>query len=159
MDFTNGRMNYSTNLANQTSTNFALSVTTSSPAQLTAMNVRYLVLTDGYAADNVQLIASYTTISGGFNVSSSNPVSKSIPIISFDTTGGVSSFVSIAGMDVSSNINNLLDLGVILTLPNSVTLQFTVSSTSSTPTLLTSLSLTYIVFNTGYFNRANFAAF
>ena len=123
------------------------------------MNVRYIVLTDGYAADNVQLLASSTTILGAFNISSSNPLTKTVTISSFNITGGVSSFVSIAGMNILSSANNLLDLGVTLTLPDAVTLQFTVTSTSSTSTLLEVIALTYIVFNTGYFNRPNFAAF
>ena len=158
MLFTNGRMNYATSLGNATSSTFSLSLSTSTPAQLTAIDVRYLVLTNSYAADNIQLLANTITITGNFSISSTQSTSATYNINNFNTTGGISSFVSIIGMDVTSSSGNLVNLGTTVST-QSTNLLFTVSSTSSTPTLMNSLTLSFVIFNTGYFNRANFAAF
>ena len=160
MTNSNGIMEFNAGITSSTSSNFNMAISSRVSGQINAVGLRYLVLTDAYAADNVNLVINNLQMTGSFNIDSANPISQSVTISGFNTTGtGISTFVSIVGMDTTSSSGaHVFDLGSTITI-NGTTFTFTVSSTSTTATSLTSITLQYIIYNTDYYNRANFASF
>ena len=112
------------------------------PTSISSVTLRYLVLSDSYAADNINLLASHLTISGGLNISSTTPATTTVTINNFNISGGVTTFVSIVGMDLgSTTASNVYDIGADIQMVNSTNFDIIVSSTSSIPTAFTTLSI------------------
>ena len=121
--------------------------------------MRYLVLSDSYAADNVNMIVNSGTFSGG-SISNSSSITLTVALPSgFNTTGGLSAFASIVGMDVSSQSNTSPMELYCTPTTNATTIIFTVTATQAIPTSFVSIVLQYLVYNTNFYNRANFASF
>ena len=111
------------------------------PTSISSVTLRYLVLSDSYA-DNINLLASHLTISGGLNISSTTPATTTVTINNFNISGGVTTFVSIVGMDLgSTTASNVYDIGADIQMVNSTNFDIIVSSTSSIPTAFTTLSI------------------
>ena len=155
----NGQMHFDTGITSSTNANFAFGVTTRTPTQLLALAIQYLVLTDSYAADDVNMHINNKVFGGG-SITSNNSIVHTVTLpTGFNITGGLSVFASIVGMDVSSQSTiSPMELHCTPTTSNT-TIIFTITANQATPTTFTSIVLQYIVFNTNYYNRANFAAF
>ena len=112
------------------------------PTSISSVTLRYLVLSENYAVDNINLFASHLTISGGINISSTTPASTTVTINTFNTSGGVTTFISIVGMDLgSTTASNVYDIKADIQMVNSTTFDVIVSSTSLIPTAFTTLSI------------------
>ena len=159
MTNSNGVMAFNAGITSTSSTGLGMSISSRVSGQINAVGLRYLVLTDNYAADNVNMVINNIVISGSLSISSTNPATSSVTFTNFNLSGGVSTFVSIVGMDTtSSSTAHVFDLGSSVS-NSGTTFTFTVTSTNSVPTTLASITLQYIIYNTGHFNRANFASF
>ena len=159
MTNSNGVMHFNAGIISSTNTDFNMGISSNVPGQINTVAMRYLVLTDSYAADNVNMVISNIALTGSFSLTSSSPISQSITVSTFNSSGtGVSTFVSVVGMDTTSaNVTTFeLDASVAV---NGTTFTFTVASTQTNAIAFSSITLQYIIYNTDYFNRANFASF
>ena len=66
----------------------------------------------------------------------------SFNISQFNDTGGVSTFVSLVGMDINStDATNVFDIGATVVLVNVTHIRITITSTSSVSTYMNSLDV------------------
>ena len=154
MTNSNGIMEFNAGITSASSTAFNMAVSSRVSGQINAVGLRYLVLTDTYAADNVNMVINNLHMTGSFSISSTTPATQTVSLTNFNLTGGVSTFVSIVGMDVTSSSGaHVFDLTSSVSNNATTTFTFTVSSTSATATTLASITLQYIIYNTNYFNN------
>ena len=161
-----GRLEFSPSISAFTSTYFTFSLSTTMPSSISNLSFRFLIIAGQYAPDNTNFRISQYPITGattGTNISANN--SGSIPVTlspTFNTTGGVSTFVSIFGLDVSSNnpsSNYLFDIGLSVQVDSATQITLTIYSDSATSTLMRKVVVYVILINDGFFNRNNFAGF
>lgn len=124
------------------------------PSHIKLLHYRVLILTSSYSAwNNSNIIIVEAPIALNKNISSSTYhleiVSLAYPL---NSTGTLTSFVSLVGLHLKSTSNNLLDLGIEVGL-NQTHLNYSVVSRSLTPTFAYSLRISTLICNKYYYQR------
>ena len=144
-------------------TYFQLVVDSPMANSFTALVFRYIFFVDQYAADNTNLVMQFLRLNvGGVEVNNATEywTYHTLPTTTFNITGGVTSRISMVGTNMTAITPNLFTLGVVAEMANSTTVTLFILppvNDSNYKVTLHRLSIYIILFNTAFYNQANFA--
>ena len=153
-----GQVNIDTEVASPVAASFDVRVTSTTSSQVNQVDARYVILTDNYTSDNVNLIISFITLTS-VTISSGSPFTQSITVNTFNNNGSaINTFVSISAIDSPSGsaAPNGVDLVTSLAASGQ-TFTFSVTSNQATSRTFNSIKLLYVIYNAGKFNDPTFA--
>jgi len=159
--YSSGRIQLSCKTVNFTTSSVLFQIYSNFSSSIQVLSYQFLIIANDYSNDPTQLQLYYCTVM--FNANISNQVVGSAnmnlptPISQPQAT---SIFVTLFGLDISTTSSaNIIDLGFSASFVNQTVVTFRYSSSSATPVFVSTIDLTFIAYNTAYYNRATFAGF